>query len=290
MIPISSQPSSPNEQLDFEGVSEGTKRGFNERAKSLSAVLVKIMELAKRPPAMIPGLMDESQVPEEIDDPLVRKYLVLTYNKLVMDDALKILDLPETDLFVYQGNESFTAHEKIKCLALAYMRSVHLGGFHFGIVVEYVKALKNKNIHDLTQACLEKSKKNLEWAVGFSREMMRREHSRYIASARIARQTVKDFPPGNFNFVSDELSKRCLLHAYEAIDRAKMWDFFDTVNQKDLVLGWNFTKEFREKVLDVIDDQDGHSGFSMSYTMRNMVELRKIGWEEFVEKYLDASR
>lgn len=290
MTPISFQGLLPSRELSFEGVSADNTREFLGRQEDVLAVTNKLIAVMNQPPVPLPGYLNDTQIPEEIFDPHVRKYLVLTFNQLVQENAFEILNLPETNLFVYEGEGNWSAHRRIYELVKEYMHSTGSSFHNYNTVVHYLKALKNRRLSDLTIVALEEKKKRLEWLVSVSKEKIQEEHARCAPLLAIAKRFVYDYPPGDFSFIPCEETRNCLLHTYQAIGGAHMWLFFDREDINTLARACNANKVIRTKVMDIVRAEHVQTGWNLFSTMLNMMEIRKKGWEKFVSRWLEAVR
>lgn len=81
---------------------------FQDKLNSTQQKIINLYENTK-----ISGYLTEDQLLEEIKNPLLRNFVVLTYNKLLKDDSFDILNLPKEHLYHYVGGSEFSSHEKL---------------------------------------------------------------------------------------------------------------------------------------------------------------------------------
>ena len=94
-------------------------------------------------------------------------------------------------------------------------------------------------------------------------------------------KTTTEFIPGDFSFVKDELWRDALTDGYKAVEKVGQsgWNelkYYDT--QRSFMYGKN-TPVIEEITKNM---EVEHSGSSYGITMRNLENIAKYGWKEYV--------
>lgn len=89
-----------------------------------------------------------------------------------------------------------------------------------------------------------------------------------------------------FDFIQDEMFRRGLEDAYDAVEEMKLWDY----------LGSNIFNSFayyngpntilHEELLKKADKNNLHSGASYGITMRNIEQIAKNGFDRWKSDYI----
>ncbi len=99
--------------------------------------------------------------------------------------------------------------------------------------------------------------------------------------------SIQSYPAGDFSFITRETEKKMLIDAYKSISRVEGgWQYLSRpdVPQKDSGFMFN-----RDPIINHIsqeidkDNSIGHSGYTYSWTMRQMEYIAKKGWHAYVQ-------
>ncbi len=103
--------------------------------------------------------------------------------------------------------------------------------------------------------------------------------------------SIQSYPAGDFSFITRESERNMLIDAYTGISRVEGgWQYLSRpdVPQKDSGFMFN-----RDPIINHISqeiDKDnliGHSGYTYSWTMRQMEFIAKKGWHAYVTYVLE---
>ncbi len=231
---------------------------------------------------------NESDLPKGLDSltSKTRDWIVKTYSHLEKIGALNVLDLSEDELFKYEGNFDFTAHETIKSIAQEYMRGCMVGERTFGHVVVYLQILHKDGLRGVREHWLKSKLTQMDYFLDMQKEKIENIFANYTAAKGIKDKSPTDFAPGDFSFITDEMTRRILTNAYVEITKADKWAAFNV----EKISVFELDKIGLSDVAQILADLDGHSGMSMTYTMGNMHMLHKKGWSEYVKSFLDKAK
>ena len=91
------------------------------------------------------------------------------------------------------------------------------------------------------------------------------------------------YKPGDFSFMSCNMTANSCTNAYNVIDDDNLWDFFlEQVPEDTGYMFWD------HPTLEIIGDQlvdDGHSGASFAYVMRVMQSIKLNGWDVYLKSH-----
>ncbi|MEC7840163.1 MAG: hypothetical protein VX777_09015 [Chlamydiota bacterium] len=218
-----------------------------------------------------------------ISSDIVRKHVFLVYRELVLSKDLEILKLPQERLYIYQGMVN-----PIHPLLVGYEKdyygecaTIH----HFGVIVKYLRALKNGNFNDLLKLCLEEEIECIGRLLDFTRNVELLEAKEVSTfNEKIYGKTVDDFEPGNFNFLKNSTKISWLTNAYNAVEKLDAWSYFD--KEPSGKMGYMLSSDIQLREIGKELELDGHSGASMGETMRWMQKIRQMGWQTVVSENL----
>ncbi len=262
------------------------ERTLQKHTEELEHVERKLSTLFENGPNLITrpmGLQEEALVC--IPDELCRKYVCLAYKALALQGKLDCLDLPDEVLYKYQGGHDGIVHPNLAPFAEAYYN----GSFpsnHFGTVVTYLKTLRNNDLNDLIETCLNEEKGRLRSLIDFDKNFyLERTNVSYQNQLRLLGKKPEDYSPGDFSFLSDPSDIRALTDTFNAVDRLKEWPFFDIEPPENK--GYQRWKHPTiNKILSEIGHYD-HTGRSMEATFRTMRSVRKKGWNVVVRESIE---
>jgi len=97
--------------------------------------------------------------------------------------------------------------------------------------------------------------------------------------------TTTNFPAaGTFDWMTDRSSAECVESAYKAVSLAEGWDFLKTY-KPEAGKGFMFSNpppKLQQINIKIGELYDGHSGSSYGWTMRQIEDIAKNGWEAWV--------
>lgn len=92
------------------------------------------------------------------------------------------------------------------------------------------------------------------------------------------------YDQGDFSFINCKMTKCSLQTMYDQITHDNMWTFFERDPPANTgYMFWNnhYLQKLSEKL-----DKDGHSGASFAFRLRHMREIKRLGWEHYVQSVL----
>ena len=92
-------------------------------------------------------------------------------------------------------------------------------------------------------------------------------------------QRMDDFMPGDFSFISDNLHREALTHDYQVIESNFAWKVLKNHNPDNSFM-WHTHGAIWDNIR--IKMWNGHSGASMSLSLRTLEIIAKQGWENYV--------
>jgi hypothetical protein len=239
-----------------------------------------------------PNLIEDSKKLEEqdfgcISDRHCRKHVLLAYQKLASKEQLSILDRPEKELYDYQGDTNGITHPSLVDLAKAYYGKHFIVATHFGGVVKYLKTLRNNDLNVLKKHCQTEEVERLTWLIDYNQEELAKAEANYEKQLLNFEKKPENYKPGDFSFLSDSYFIPMLTDAYKAIEKLKLWSFFDNEPPEDT--GYMFWGHPKMRQIAKELNSYGHTGASMAVTMRWMQRIRNKGWKVTVSKSLEGS-
>jgi hypothetical protein len=94
------------------------------------------------------------------------------------------------------------------------------------------------------------------------------------------------FKKGNFDYITCITSRNMISTAYQAVNLLELWSFM-----KEDIGPYMYTTDPRVyQIYDKVSNISniGHSGFSFSWTLRQIQSIAQIGEEEYMKKYLST--
>lgn len=99
--------------------------------------------------------------------------------------------------------------------------------------------------------------------------------------------TITNFPAaGTFDWMTDRNSAECVESAYKAVSLAEGWEFLKTY-VPTAGKGFMFSTpppKLQQINIKISELYDGHSGSSYGWTMRQIEDIAKNGWEAWVTR------
>lgn len=157
------------------------------------------------------------------------------------------------------------------------MMQCTIGDLHYGGILEYTRPLKNRNIKDLEIYLQCEESNRLIFLMDRFEEQIILKNENYLKIQEIMKKSADDFPPGDFSFIACELSRRLISNAYlKAMELGCVSLAKGNRNNADNLI----------RVAEEINKLDGHSGFSMMYTMEHLDDLLNIPWRAYVHRWM----
>jgi len=250
----------------------------------------RISTIAHEGPHVFTGCLIDELLPSVLKDPLERKYTLLSFNHLASSSVgLAISTLKESvnNLYEYRGNSEFQMLSplvSLQPLANEYMKQYPY--HHFGRIIEHIQKLAERNLSDFESALLEERKKLLEPVLELKSLQIQKEMDESIKTQEILGKGAAHYGRGNFDFISESMSRQMLQSAFDAIEEASLWNKIPTQPTDESVRLLRADPEFNKKVQVVICAKDGHSGSSLGWTINSIVRLHSVGWEEFRNQWV----
>lgn len=147
-------------------------REYNRLSTQVDQLKTELSELSKKGPNLIMNPCDlQEDALSCIQDITVRKHVCLAYKELASKEQLSILNLPENELYTYEGGKEGKAHPDLVFAEKAYLEEPTT--YNFLSVVSYLKMLCSSDLNKLEQAILKQKIDTLkaymeliEWSVG----------------------------------------------------------------------------------------------------------------------------
>jgi hypothetical protein len=95
---------------------------------------------------------------------------------------------------------------------------------------------------------------------------------------------IVEVSPGKFDYVKTKLEKEMLETAYKAISILELWNYVGQPCESFMFSHEKNVNLIHRKIEEI--GYKGHSGFSFSWTMRQMQTISEIGEKQFMESYL----
>lgn len=265
------------------------ERSLQKYSNEIQQVQMQLNALFEKGPCLIKNPLElQEDSLDCIPTEYCRKYVCLAYRSLASQNKLDILDLPVEKLYDYYGGQKADTHPDLAALAEAYNNEVSGGNkYHYGVVVKYLKTLRNSDLRDLMKLCLDEELERLQWLKNFSKDRLEDSKINYQNQLKLYRKDPESYKPGDFSFSCDPLTIRILTNAYNAVEKLQAWPFFDQdPPEKKGYMFWDHPMVHKiGKAL----SSDGHSGASMGFTMRWMQRIRKLGWNASVREVLEKN-
>lgn len=178
------------------------ERKIERHANQLKIVESQIETVFEGGPKLIKDLsaftLDQlSCIPNE----RVRKHVHKAFLALATKDKLDILELSEKKLYHYLGGEKGIAHPDIEPLAADYWREANGASFHYGMVIKYLKTLRNSDLKDLLCHCLYEEKNRLTEIIAYDKNLAEKFQKEDFASISKLSRDPDSFSPGDFSFI-----------------------------------------------------------------------------------------
>lgn len=269
------------------------ERSLQKYMEELEHVERRLSSLFENGPNLIINPMElQEEALVCIADKHCRKYVCLAYKELASQGKLDCLDLHEEELHKFQGmtldlheEELYSngpVHPNLAPFAKAYYRKVSIGSNHFGVVVKYLKELRNSDLNDLMQICLNEEKERLNCSIDYIKDHLVNAKVNYQNQLSLLGKKPEDYKPGDFSFLSNPSTICMLTKAYNAVNRLNEWPFFDIAPPENK--GYMFWKH---PTVNKIGSELGGDGYFTADTFRSMQSIRKKGWNVVVRENIE---
>ncbi|MCB1135782.1 MAG: hypothetical protein KDK78_05910 [Chlamydiia bacterium] len=261
------------------------KREFQQSKEELSNLQSRLENLQPEP---IVGRLEKETLAFLKDEfnhrePMI-DYVVAAYNLLADNNQMSLME-DELDInYISTCHSPKKVNPTLRELAQRYQDSVSYGSEHCGVGLDLLRHLRHGDLSELRRHCLTDK---MAWefsSLRFDRKSVHEAKTAYKNSLELAGRKASDYKRGDFSFINDPLTQTCYKHAFDAIEKLQVWDFFDEEPPKDC--GYMFWSHPTLSLLSKELTEDGHSGMSWGFTMRGMQRIRAMGWESWVEAEL----
>ncbi len=261
------------------------KRCLNDHTVQIAAVEQELKTVFDQGPSLItkPDML-QAEALDCIPQIYCRKHVCVAFQYLTEQNKLSILDLPDEKLYV--NHIKHCIHPDLSQFLKNYNNETSGAQCHYGIIIKYLKALRNSDLNDLKTLCLNEELTRLQWLKNYTSKRLDEVEMDYQIQLQHYGQDPEVYKPGDFSFINNALTEHILSDAYKAVDKLKVWAFFDEEPPKNQ--SYMFWKH---STLQLITKEltTNHDGYSFGFTMRWMQRIRHVGWKKAVSDCLEEN-
>lgn len=268
-----------------------------------TAEKIRQLELAEQRP--VQKKLEDKDIPPDIELPLQRNFLVSSFNRLVETgslDVLKTKGLAE-DFFKRYANSVYAPYvcnegsllKMLEDLEEEYyqhrrtMAGQRVPTFLEGVVYPLL-SLKDRNLVDLEKHLLTEKTRQIESAIESIAEGIKERVEHFEELSILSRLDPKTFQYGNFGFLCRN-EQRGIQNAFNLLNKTPaFWEIFakPLPNGSNWMAHCSADKEFRSQIMDVLNEKDGHSNYSMSWVIDILANFhpKQEGLQEKWESYV----